>query len=87
MSTRSGAKFCAGGSAAMLPDDMPEWAKSILRSQDETKVQLEFLMTQLLELKTAKSTEIYPLANTAGADYPPLPAIGEQKTWTGRPVM
>ena len=79
MSTRSGTEFRAGGSATVLPDDMPEWAKSILQSQDETKVQLEFLMAQLLELKTAKSTEIYPLANTVGADSPPPPNFGEQK--------
>ena len=79
MSTRSGTEFRAGGSATVLPDDMPEWAKSILGSEDETKVQLEFLMTQLLELKTAKSTEIYPLANTVGADSPPPPNFGEPK--------
>ena len=55
----------------MLPNDMPEWAKSIIQSQDETKVQLEFLMTPLLELNTVKSMEIYPLANAVGADSPP----------------
>ena len=77
MSTRSGVEFRAGG-ATMLPDDMPEWAKSIIRSQDETKTQLEFLMTQLLELKTAKTTEIYPLANAVGGDSPPPPTIGGQ---------
>ena len=80
MSTRSGAEFRAGGSATMLPDDMPEWEKSIIWSQDETKVQLEFLMTQLLQLKTVKSTEIYPLAKAVGADCPPPPAIGGQTT-------
>ena len=62
MSTRSGAEFRAGGSAPPLPDDMPDWARSILRSQEETKTQIEFLMTQLLELKTTKSTETFPLA-------------------------
>ena len=80
MSTRSGAEFRAGGSATMLPNNMPEWAKSIVQSQDETKVQLEFLMTQLLELKTVKSTKIYPLANVVGADSPPPLAIGGQTT-------
>ena len=80
MSTRSGGEFRVGGSAPVLPDDMPYWEKSILWSQEETKIQLEFLMTQLLELKTAKSTEIYPLANTVGADSPLAPANEEQKT-------
>ena len=64
----------------MLPGDMLDWAKSILRSQEETKVQLEFLMTQLLELKTTKSTETFPLATTFGADSPPALEIEEQKT-------
>ena len=80
MSTRWGAEFRAGGSATMLPDDMPEWAKSLVWSQDETKVQLEFLMTQLLELKTVKSPEKYPLANAVGADSPSPPAIGGPTT-------
>ena len=30
---------------------MPDWAKSLLKNQDESKVQIEFLMAQLLELK------------------------------------
>ena len=63
----------------MLPDDVSEWAKSILRSQEDTKVQLEFLMTQLLELKTAKATEICSLVNTVGADSPPPPNLDGQK--------
>ena len=79
MSTRFGTEFCAGSSATVLPEDMPEWAKSILRSQEDTKVQLEFLMTQLLELKTAKATEICPLVNTVGADSPPPPNLGGLK--------
>ena len=79
MSTRSGAEFRAS-SAMTLPDDMPEWAKSIIRSQDETNTQLEFLMTQLLDLKTAKTTEIYPLVNAVGGDSPPPPANGGQTT-------
>ena len=70
MSTRSGTEFRAGSSATALPDDMPEWAKSILRSQEDTKVQLEFLMTRLLELKTAKATEICPPASIGGAEAP-----------------
>ena len=77
MSTRSGVEFRAGG-ATTLPDDMPEWAKSIIRSQEETKTQLEFLMTQLLELKMAKTTEIYPLVSAVGGDSPPPPTIGGQ---------
>ena len=79
MSTHFGTEFRAGSSATVLPDDMPEWAKSILRSQEDTKVQLEFLITQLLELKTAKATEICPLVNTVGADSPPPPNLGGLK--------
>ena len=79
MSTRSGTEFRAGSSATALPDDMPEWAKSILRSQEDTKVQLEFLMTQLLELKTAKATEICPPASIGGAEAPSPPHFGGLK--------
>ena len=79
MSTRSGAEFRTGGSAPPLPDDIPDWARTILRGQEETKTQIEFLMTQLLELKTTKSTEISPLATAFGVDSPPTPAIEEEK--------
>ena len=79
MSTHSGTEFRAGSSATVLPDDMPEWAKSILWSQEDAKVQLEFLMTQLLELKMAKATEICPQAYTGGADSPPPPHLGGLK--------
>ena len=79
MSTRSGTEFRAGSSATVLPDDMPEWAKSILRSQEDTKLQLEFLMMQLVELKTAKATELCPPDNFGGADSTSPPHIGGLK--------
>ena len=79
MSTRSGTEFRAGGSASALPDDVPDWARTILRGQEETKTQIEFLMTQLLELKTSKSAEISPLATAFGVDSPTTPALGEAK--------
>ena len=79
MATRSGTKFRAGGSAPPLPDDIPDWARTILRGQEETKTQIQFLMTQLLELKTTKSTEISPLATAFGVDSPTTPAFEEAK--------
>ena len=79
MSTRLGTEFRAGGSASPLPDDIPDWARTILRGQEETKTQIEFLMTQLLELKTSKSTEIPPLATTFGVDSPTTSALEEEK--------
>ena len=79
MSTRSGTEFRAGGSASPLSDDVPDWARTILRGQEETKTQIEFLMTQLLELKTSKSAEISPLATAFGVDSPTTPALGEAK--------
>ena len=79
MSTRSGAEFRAGASAPVLPEEMPQWKKSILRSQEESKVQIEFLMAQILELKTAKPTETFPLATTFLADSPPAHANEDQK--------
>ena len=79
MSTRSGTEFRAGGSASPLPEDIPDWARTILRGQEETKTQIEFLMTQLLELKTNKSTEIPPLATAFGVDSPTASALEEAK--------
>ena len=78
MSTRSGAEFRAGASALELPEEMCEWEKSILRSQEESKVQIEFLMAQILELKTAKPTKTFPLTTMFLADSPPAQAIEEK---------
>ena len=61
---------------------MPKWAKSILRNQEESKAQIEFLMAQLVELKTAKSTDALPLASTAHNDTPPPHTPDDQKIET-----
>ena len=79
MSTRSGAEFRAGTSAPLHPKEMLDWAKSILWNQEESKAQIEFLMAQLVELKTVKSTDTLPLASTAHNDSPPPHAHDEQK--------
>ena len=71
MSTRSGAEFRAGSSTPVFPEEMPDWAKSILRNQEESKVQIEFLMAQLVELKTVKSMDALPLTSAAHNDNPP----------------
>ena len=57
MATRSGAEFRACPSTPTPPKEMPEWSKSILRNQEETKSQIEFLMNQMLELKMVKPAE------------------------------
>ena len=82
MSTRSGAKFRAGANTPLHPEEMPKWAKSILRNQEESKAQIEFLMAQLVELKTAKSTDALPLASTAHNDTPPPHTPDDQKIET-----
>ena len=79
MSTRSGAEFRAGTSPPVHPEDIPDWAKSLLQSQEETKIQIEFLMAQLLELKTTKPADVLPLANAAHNDALHVPAPEEQK--------
>ena len=79
MSTRSGAEFCASTSTPALPEEMPEWAKSILRSQEESKVQMEFLMNQILELKIVKLTESFPLATALITDSTPARINTEQQ--------
>ena len=68
MSTRSGAEFRTGTSAPLHPEEMPDWAKSILRNQEELKAQIEFLLAQLVGLKTVKSTDALPLASTTHND-------------------
>ena len=70
MSTRSGAEFWAGSSTPVLQEEMPDWAKSILQNQEESKVQIEFLMAQLVELKTVKSMDALPLTSAAHNDNP-----------------
>ena len=84
MSTRSGAEFRVGASAPLHPEEMPDWAKSILRNQEESKAQIEFLMAQLVELKTVKWTDTLPLASTAHNDTPPPHAHDDQKIETLR---
>ena len=61
MATRSGTEFQTGANTSGAPEDIPDWAKSTVRSveefrrtQDETKAQIEFLMTQILDLKTVR---------------------------------
>ena len=79
MSTRSGAEFRTGTSPPIHPEEIPDWAKSILRSQEETKVQIEFLIAQILELKTTKLADALPLPTATHNDALPAPAPEEQK--------
>ena len=78
MANRSGAEFRASTSTSTLPEEMPEWAKSILRSQEESKVQMEFIMNQILELKMAKPMETVPLATALCTESPPARVTAEQ---------
>ena len=64
MATRSGAEYRAGNNNPGTSEDMSEWAKTLVRnldeyrrSQEESKAQIEFIMTQLLDLKTERSTK------------------------------
>ena len=57
MATRSGTEFQAGTGTHGATEDIPEWAKSLLKNQGESRVQIEFLMTQLIELKAEAATE------------------------------
>ena len=79
MATRSRAEFRAGTSAPVHPEDIPDWAKSILRSKEESKIQIEFLMAQILELKTAKSADVLSLTTTTPNDVLPPQALKDQK--------
>ena len=71
MSTRSDAEFRARASTSLHPEEMRDWAKSILQNQEESKAQIEFLMAQLVELKTVKTMDALPLTSTAHNDTPP----------------
>ena len=79
MSTRSGAEFRTVTSTPLHPEEMLDWEKSILRNQEESKAQIEFLMAQIVELKTAKSTDALPLATTVHNKAPPTHAHDDQK--------
>ena len=84
MSTRSGAEFRASPSTPTPSEEMPEWARSILRSQEETKTQMEFLMNQILELKTTKSAEPFPLVTALNTESAPArinAEIPEEHHW------
>ena len=64
MTTRSGTDFRTISNTTGSLNEMPEWAKALVRNieefrrnQDETKTQLEFIMNQVLELKTEQPLE------------------------------
>ena len=64
MATRSGVEFRAGTTAPGTSEDMPDWARTLVRNleecwrgNEESRVQIEFLVAQLLELKTEKTAE------------------------------
>ena len=57
MARRSGTEFRARTGTHGTPEDIPEWAKSLLKNQEEFRVQIEFLMAQLIELKAEAATE------------------------------
>ena len=67
MATRSGTEFRAGTGTHGTPEDIPEWAKSLLKNQEESKVQNEFLMAQLIELKAEATTKAtsFPIDSSA----------------------
>ena len=84
MATRSGAEFRACPSSPTPPEEMPEWAKSILRNQEETKSQIEFLMNQMLELKTVRTAEgppLIPALNTVEAPVRDTAEHTEEPHW------
>ena len=83
MATRSGTEFRTGANTSGAPKDIPDWAKSLVRSkeefrrtQDETKAQIEFLMTQILDLKTVGPIEAPVHMTTPPAD-PSLNRVAE----------
>ena len=64
MATRSGAEFRTETNTPGTSEDMLDWARTLVRNleecqrgHEESKVQIEFIMTQLLELKTEKVAE------------------------------
>ena len=75
MATRSGTEFRAGTSTHGTPKDMPDWAKSLLKNQEESKVQIEFLMAQLLELKAEAVTNSTTRATSLPVDSSSTRAI------------
>ena len=75
MATRSGAEFRAGSDTPGVPEDVSDWAKSMLRSQEESKVQIEFLMAQLLELKTETAANSSARATACPTDSSTTRAI------------
>ena len=65
MATRSGTEFRARNNTSGTSEDMPEWARTLVRnldeyrqSKEESKAQIEFIMTQLLDLKTERTAEV-----------------------------
>ena len=75
MTTRSGPEFRTGTNTAGSLEEMPDWAKALVRSveefrrtQDETKTQLKFLMAQILDLKTERLVETPIHATTFPAE-------------------
>ena len=77
MATRSGTEFWTGTNATGHPEEMPDWAKALVRSvekfrraHDETKTQIEFLMTQIMDLKTERPTEAPIHATTLAGELP-----------------
>ena len=77
MATRSGTEFRTGTNTTGNPEEMPDWAKTLVRSvdefqqaHDETKTQVEFLMTQIMDLKTEKPVEAPVLATTLAGKLP-----------------
>ena len=91
MATRSGAEFRAGNNTPGTVEDMPDWARTLVRNleecrrgHEESKVQIEFLMTQLLELKTEKAAEATCQAPSVSAKpcfNQPLVSRAEEPQW------
>ena len=77
MATRSRTEFRTRTNATGNPEEMPDWAKTLVRSvdefrraHDETKTQIEFLMTQIMDLKTERPTEAPVQATTVAGELP-----------------
>ena len=75
MATRSGTEFRAGTNASGNPEDMPDWAEALVRNieefrrtQDETKTQIKFLITQILDLRTERTVKTPIHATTLPAE-------------------
>ena len=72
---RSRTEFRAGTGMHGTPEDIPDWAKSLLKNQEESKVQIEFLMAQLIELKAEAVTSSTTPATTFPVDSSAARAI------------